>query len=291
MQAVFHLGAHGTDDGRLVRCLLRSRGLLEAEGVAVPTPLRYRKLIRETLMRLRGGEPGEEDRAAILDAVLDGDLPARLVLSGDGFLGLAARALDGGRIYPAARRRAAGLANLFPEDACEFHIAIVHPAAFATALLARPDAAEVAAALAGADPLGLRWTPVIAALCDGVPDARIVVWCHEDAPLIWPEVLRTLIGRPAFGPLEGEEAFVQGLLSPEGQAELARRLAAAPPGDIGARRAAVADCLSLHPLPGALDLPCTVPGWTADTIARMTEIYEAELADVATLPGVEVIVP
>jgi len=292
MQAVFHLGAHGTDDGRLVRCLVRSRGLLEAEGVSVPTPLRYRKLLRETLARLRGGETDAETRAAIMEAVLDdGPRPGRLILSGDSFLGIASRAVTGGRLYPAARRRAAGLANLFPEDACEFHIAIVHPAALLTALLARPDADEIAAALEGTDPAALRWTPVVAALCEAVPDARIVVWCHEDAPLIWPEVLRTLIGRPRFPALDGEGELVDGLLTPEGRAELARRLAPLGPGDIAARRAAVADCLTSHALPGALDIPLALPGLEADAVARLTEAYEAELADIATFPGVEVIRP
>ena len=50
MRIVFHLGAHCTDDERLIRCLLKNRGLLAAQGIIVPGPAHYRSLIR-TLVR------------------------------------------------------------------------------------------------------------------------------------------------------------------------------------------------------------------------------------------------
>ena len=38
MQIVFHLGAHCTDDGLLIRSILKNRAKLAAEGIGVPGP-------------------------------------------------------------------------------------------------------------------------------------------------------------------------------------------------------------------------------------------------------------
>ena len=59
MRIVYHLGAHCTDDDRLVRCLLKNRALLADQGITVPSPTRYRKLLRDTVMQLRGWLPNE----------------------------------------------------------------------------------------------------------------------------------------------------------------------------------------------------------------------------------------
>ena len=47
MRIVYHLGAHCTDEDRLVRCLLKNRATLAEQGIVVPAPTRYRKLLRE----------------------------------------------------------------------------------------------------------------------------------------------------------------------------------------------------------------------------------------------------
>ena len=42
MRIVYHLGAHCTDDERLMRCLLKNRDVLSAQGIVVPGPSKYR---------------------------------------------------------------------------------------------------------------------------------------------------------------------------------------------------------------------------------------------------------
>ena len=54
MRIVYHLGAHCTDDERLLRCLLKNRDLLAKQGIVVPGPTRYRTLLRETAVALKG---------------------------------------------------------------------------------------------------------------------------------------------------------------------------------------------------------------------------------------------
>ena len=54
MRIVYHLGAHCTDEERLVRCLLKNRATLADQGIVVPAPTRYRKLLRDTAVQLKG---------------------------------------------------------------------------------------------------------------------------------------------------------------------------------------------------------------------------------------------
>ncbi|MES2145513.1 MAG: hypothetical protein V4516_14445, partial [Pseudomonadota bacterium] len=77
MQIVYHLGAHCTDEDRLLRCLLRNRGVLAERGVVVPGPARYRKLLRDTAIQLKGArasieEGGIATRATEADLELGG---------------------------------------------------------------------------------------------------------------------------------------------------------------------------------------------------------------------------
>ncbi|MGL6208244.1 MAG: hypothetical protein ACRC14_00235, partial [Paracoccaceae bacterium] len=54
MRIIYHLGAICTDEERLLRCLLRNRGPLAEQGIVVPGPNRYRQLLRETVISLKG---------------------------------------------------------------------------------------------------------------------------------------------------------------------------------------------------------------------------------------------
>ena len=133
MQIVYHLGAHCTDDERLARCLLKNRAALAAEGIVVPGPARYRNLLRDTAMQLRGGTPAAEAQAALLDQIIDGDGAERLILGGETFLGSEPAAVGAG-LYPAGPERMAAFAGVFPDAGVELFLAIRNPATFLPAL-------------------------------------------------------------------------------------------------------------------------------------------------------------
>lgn len=107
MQVAFHLGAHCTDEDRLVRSLLKNRGVLASRGIQVPAPGRYRPVLREALKALRGAEASASMGETLLDAILDDDSAQRLVLSSESFLCAPRRAVEDGALYPLAARKAA----------------------------------------------------------------------------------------------------------------------------------------------------------------------------------------
>ena len=57
MQVVFHTGAHYTDDGRLLKCLLNNKDDFRKRNVAVPGPGKYRTLLKDAFAALDGTVP------------------------------------------------------------------------------------------------------------------------------------------------------------------------------------------------------------------------------------------
>ncbi|MEM6275638.1 MAG: hypothetical protein AAF714_01715, partial [Pseudomonadota bacterium] len=91
MEIVYHIGAHETDEDRLLKCLLKNRDTLAEQRVSVPNPGRYRKLLRELLGNLAAGAAGKLGRRDVLDAILDNDDADRVVMSNANFCCINAR--------------------------------------------------------------------------------------------------------------------------------------------------------------------------------------------------------
>ena len=101
MRIAYHLGAHFTDDERLLRCLLKNRDVLLQNEIVVPGPKRYRTLLRETATRLKGQAATIDEQALILEQIMEEDRADRLILSWDSFLSLPNYVLKD-RLYHAA---------------------------------------------------------------------------------------------------------------------------------------------------------------------------------------------
>ena len=111
MRIVYHLGAHCTDDERLLRCLLKNRGALAAQGIVVPGPTRYRNLMRDTAIALKGQTASLDTQALVLEQIIEGNVAERLILSWENFLSFAPWAVDGA-LYPSAGDRTRAHAGL-----------------------------------------------------------------------------------------------------------------------------------------------------------------------------------
>jgi len=292
MQMVFHLGVHCTDGDRLLKSLLNNRDELLPHGTEIVPPNRHRGLFEEALMALNGGVATAEMEQIMLDAVLVGDAPRRVVFSTPSFMGAPGRVCGRNQgLYPQMGARAAALANLFPSAGSEFFLAIRNPATLLTEVLNIFTGGDYEVLLQGNPPLRLRWAEAIQRLVRAVPGRRIVIWCHEDVPLIWPEILRLAGALPIGAPLTGGLAYLQELVTEEGFAELQAILAGQDQLSVKRRRDLEAQALERHALPSALDQEIDLPGWTQDLVDQVTDQYHADIAEIAVLPGVEFILP
>ena len=290
MRIVYHLGAHFTDEERLVKCLLKNRAVLAQYGIAVPGPKRYRNLLRDAAVQLKGAAASRDTQALLLDQIMEEDVAKRLILSWDSFLSLPPWVLKG-TLYPAAGERVRAFSQIFPEIEAEFHLAIRNPATFLPTLFEKQRTKDYVEFLAGADPFRLRWSDVVERILAANPDAPLTIWCDEDTPLIWPEVLRAVAGLPEDCVLVGEDDLLTSLMSGEGHARMRSYLASHAPATILQRRKIVSAFLDKFALPERIDMEVEMPDWTAENVEDMTTEYEQDVARIAAMPGVTFIAP
>lgn len=291
MQIVFHMGAHCTDEGQILRCLLANRAGLGEAGIEIAEPARYRPILGETLNALRGAPAGAEMQATMLDAILTLDAPRRVVLSHDAYLGIPQRVLENGRFYPVAPAKTAALRNLFPDHEVFFALALRNPATFLPALFQKMQAPSLDDFAALIDPMGIRWSDLLRAIRAQNPETPILVWCNEDTPLLWHEILRMVSGHPAGMELKERDAFLGRIMTEEGMRRMADYLASHPPASEAQRRRVVSAFLDKFARPDQIEMEIDMPGWTEDYVEELSERYEEDLFIIEKLPGVTLLAP
>lgn len=291
MQLVYHLGAHCTDEDRILKCLLKNKGALAKQGILVPGPSRYKNVLRETMRTLNGRPADAQTQHDILTAVMDEDSADRLVFSQQSFLSAPARVLEMNLIYAQAGEKSASLSNLFPDAQTEFHIALRNPATFIPALFARVNDTDFPTFVSVVDPRALRWSDTVARIRSANPKAKVTVWCNEDTPLIWPEVLRAIGGHSPETVMEGELDFLATIMTKPGMARLRAYLDQHPPQNEVQRRRVVAAFLDKFALEDEIEMELDLPGWTEDLIEELTEIYEEDVFEIERMAGVTFLAP
>ena len=290
MQVVLHAGAHVTDEDRLIACLLQNADMLAEHGTAVPAPESYRKVLRDAV----GSARQEGVSAEALHAVKTGLPPAdgadRLVLSNFGFFGTFKMAVK--RVfYPAAVPRLEAMCQLFPDNQIELFFAIRNPATMMPALLEKTNFNSIEDIFRGYDPTGFIWSELFMRIREQFPEIPITVWCNEDTPLIWGEVVREMAGLDPTAEFKGEFALLEEIMS-EGGMKRFRSYVDSHPGmtEIQKRRV-IAAFLDKFARDDAVEEEYEIDGWTEDIIDQLTDIYEEDIFAIPRVPGVTLITP
>lgn len=288
MRIVYHLGSHCTDEDRLVRCLLKNRAALSDQGIAIPAPTRYRRLLRDTAVELRGAAASPDTQALILDQIIGEQQADRVVLSWDSFMGFPTWAARDG-LYSYAGERVLGFTRIFPELPAEFHLAIRNPATFLPTLQQKVAAKGQEDILAGLDPQGHNWSDTVRRILYHNPNVALTVWCDEDTPLIWPEVLQAVSGHADGIRLADTDELLSLILTPEGLSRMKAYTAAHPPASITQRRRVVTAFLEKFARPDQIDMDLDVPSWTQALVEDLTARYQQDIERIRAMPGVRFI--
>lgn len=291
MQLILHTGAHYTEEDRLMKCLLRNKDDFAARGVAVPGPGRYRALLKNTLNAVKTTEPSPDAREVLLDAILDQEHADRLILSNAHFFGAPRASLRGGILYPNAPERLAALCNLFPHDQVELFMGIRNPAAFLPAVFEDSPAEELDDFLGGVDPREIRWSDSFQRIRDAVPDVSITVWCHEDAPLIWAQIIREMAGLEHGEKITGGFDLLSDIMSRDGMQRFRAYLAEHPDMTEMQKRRVIVAFLDKFAIEEALEEELDLPGWTEALVEEMTEIYDEDVYALQRIPGLQILAP
>ncbi|MBD9525364.1 hypothetical protein [Paracoccus sp. PAR01] len=291
MQVAFHCGAHGTDLYRMVKTLMQNRDWLHSNGIEPLTPNRHRDAFNEALGALKGNASTPEMEQVLLDAILDTDNPRRIIFSTPGFLGKAERAISSEGLYAGAGAKMAALANLFPNSEVEFFLALKNPATLVPFVMSQDGSGTYEQVMGAIPPEQLRWAPAIRRILKSIPGCRLVLWCHEDTSLIWPEVVRRVATMPSDVPLKAGLQMLADILRPEGLDMVREEMGKQERLTIETRRSIFSAALQRHALPDQIEIEVNLPGWDQDLIDHISDLYDEDVAEIATMPGVEFITP
>lgn len=291
MQVVIHAGAHMTDEDRLIQCLLQNKERFSAIGTDVPDPRTYRKLLRDILNTAMKSGINDEARDVVLDTINHDVAADRLVLSNHGFFGTHKMAVGQGQLYPQADARIEALRQIFPNDGIEFFIALRNPASFFPALIPKTPYETMEDYLNGVDPGAFRWTDTVRRLRDAFPEMPMTIWCNEDTPLIWGQVVREMGGLDPNASFEGEFSLLSEIMSEEGMGRFEAYLSRHPDMPETQKRRVIAAFLDKFVMEDEIEEELDLPGWTEAVVDRLTEIYDEDVYEVARVTGVNMIAP
>ncbi len=293
MQVAIHLGVHCTDEDRLLKTLLLNKGALAQEGISIPGPGRYRKSVMREAQKLRGIPADRDFRDLLIESIIDDDSTKRLVLTYDNFLCVPARIFENGLLYDQAGTRPKNLQNLFPGLHVEFFIAIRNPATFIPAAFNHLDqvTSDFSAYLDGVSVEDIRWSDVIASVRETAPDCPITVWCNEDTPLVWPQVLQEITGHAKFTDIQGGNDILCTIMKNEGLDRMQTYLTSHPPRNEVQRRRIALAFLDKYAISEAVEEELDVPGWTNELVAQLTRNYETDIVEIERMEGVKFIGP
>lgn len=286
MKIAFHIGAHCTDEEQLLRSLLRNSGVLAQEGVCVPGPSRYRSILADVLNKLKGEKADLDTQEMLIEHFVDLEDAERIVFGHDLFLGAHFRAFEDGVLYGLAERNTKRLRNLFPMHQVEFFMGMRDIATLIPALAARVPEEKLQQLLGGVDPRHLYWSDTIHAIREANPDCPLTVWCNEDTPLIWPEILHEVAGLEPEIKLMGGLDILAPIMAKEGMKRLRAYMSTHPIHNEIQRRRVLAAFLSKFALDEEVEEEVTLPGWTEDLMAELSQSYDDDMLEIKSIPGV-----
>jgi len=293
MQVAIHLGAHCTDNDRLLKSLLRNKGLLAKSGISVPGPGRYRGTLAKTIQKLRGAQASRETQEMLMDAIIDGEETQRVILSHESFICVPGRVFDNDMMYEKAGYKPEWLRNVFPNDQVEFFLGICNPATFVPSVFQHKaqNTFDFHRFLGGVDVSDIRWSDIIVAIQESSPDCPLTVWCNEDTPLIWRTVLENVCGPDLTDELNGTYSILSSIMKPEGMKRFRKYLSNNPELNEMQRRRVATVFLDKYAIEDEVEEELDVPGWTEELVHSLTETYEEDIFEIQRLPGVNFISP
>lgn len=293
MQLAIHLGAHCTDEDKLLRTLLKNKDMLAKAGIGIPGPGRYRKLTEDMVQRFRGGQPKKPGRTKLRQAIQENDTAHRIVISDEDSICVHGRIFENGLLYDKSSFKPEWIRNVFSDFEVEFFLGIRNPATYVPAAFQHKKQNHdlLSNFLSGVNIADIRWSDIIVSIQESNPGCPITVWCNEDTPFIWGQILRAITGLQNGEPLTGEFAILDQIMSEHGVKRLGQYMEQNPPINEQQKHQIITAFLDKFAVDGAIDEELDMPGWTEDYVEALTEFYEDDLNDIANMPGVTLIEP
>lgn len=282
----FHIGAPNTDNGQLTWSLRKDAQRLLERGIMVRRPGTYMGAINQMLRKQDQEFLSEEEREALLAGIVKDQDVSRIIMTNSGFLGVPGWMLSGGRLYRNAGKNAAGLRGVFPGNPCEFFLGLRNPATLIGPVFQSQSSRSWTQFASNTDFLSLRWSEVVADIRQSNPGCRVTVWCNEETPVIWPNILGHVTGLGEGFRFSGELDITRGIISEAGYERLEAYLADRPGLSEEQRERVRSLFLSYFHSEEAVEEEIDLPGWSQQLVDEMTEVYHQDTDLIRYMPGV-----
>ncbi len=293
MRIALHAGVHGTDNDILLNLLLRNGPQLQAQHVAAPHSSKYRKSLREIMIKMSRHKPSPEARDILLDLILEneGDDIEHVILSNSNFFGAPKESFQNNLMYPSALTHLAKFNYLFAPDQVELFIAIKNPITHVADMFAASSCETIEELLNGSDLTALHWYPLVKTLRTQLPDMKITLWCNEDMPFLLRQILTAFGNLPLDHPIEGEYSVFETLLSETGKQRFGTYIAAHPNITPKQKQKVMFAFADRFPNLERSEQEIDIPNVTQDLIEEITDLYDSDVEDILSLEGVRVLLP
>lgn len=291
MQIALHIGAACTDEDRLLKTLLKNTENFAAEGIKIPGPGKYRRLIRETIQNLNGAPPSAMTRDVLVDAILDDESANRLVMSNSAFICVPNRIFENGVFYDQLEAKLGAFGQIFAKDDIELFLGLRNPATFVPAAFEQGKTKNFVEFLSGIQIEQLVWSHVVERIRAVLPQASLTVWCNEDTPLIWAQLVREISGVDPLTKISGGFDLLATIMTEDGMARLGAYLKTHPPQTEVQKRRIIAAFLERYAIEDEIVEEMDLEGWTEEVVNHLTEQYEEDVFRIERMPGVTFISP
>lgn len=289
MQIAFHIGAHCTDDERLLKSLLKDADSFRELGVQIPGPGKYGDLLRDTIAQTRDADPAPGTRESLIEKIADDAAVRRLILVNPTFLCFLNRIFEKQLFYHTIDEKLGAMRRIFAQDELSYFMGMRNLAVFLPMAISRQKDMDYHSFIHNADLDHLRWSHVAERLRRADPQAQITVWAHEDTPYIWGHLIRAVAGVEPQTRISGGYDMVQDLLSDAAMADFVAHMRQNPPQTEAARREIIGQFLQTRAQAHAQPMEIDLPGWDQALVDRLTAHYYEDLEKIAAMPGVRLI--
>jgi hypothetical protein len=219
----------------------------------------------------------------------DGD---RVIFSNENFSCMPSVIFNDGTLYDRLPKRISWLRNVFPDFDVTIAMGLRDPATLVPEAYSKlRDVAPFREWLDKIDLSSLSWHRVITDLRDALPDTPLLLWCNEDTPLLWPEIIQALTAHPESMTFEAQDTLLSTIMSETGLQRMRAYLASSPPKTNEHRRRVVAAFLDKFAREEAMVDEIDLEGWTEEVMDPLSERYEADVDVIAAMPGVRFLLP
>jgi hypothetical protein len=119
----------------------------------------------------------------------------------------------------------------------------------------------------------------------------VTVWCYEDAPLIWAEIIREMAGLNPGEKIKGGFALLSEIMTKEGMKRFRTYLHEKPEMAEVQKRRVMAAFLDKFAIDDMVEEELDLDGLTEELVDEMTERYEEDTYVIQQMPGVTLISP